>query len=173
MKIEKQEKKEISQRESDHRLDMGSLNMSLTENVNVHKLMGPVIDVPVGFGKQVLVLAGEAEWQLRQFKHPECCRVSVFTAHQTADEETPSKKQCVLEDEVFISTRQSHGEVSSDQISSLALKLGYFLRFIVQHEAETRERANGSRITTQVSLLYLSRPVQLHAGDARSREKGE
>lgn len=59
-----------------------------------------------GFGERVPVLAEAGDWQLPRFKHPESCRVSVFRAHQTAQEKRRPRGLCVPDDEVFISAVQ-------------------------------------------------------------------
>lgn len=46
----------------------------------------PLMEVHEGYGKRVPVLAERGDWQLPQIKHPECCRVSVSRAHQTASD---------------------------------------------------------------------------------------
>ncbi len=43
-------------------------------------------EVRKGLGKRVPALAEAAYWQLPLLNHPEWCRVSVFRAHQTAQE---------------------------------------------------------------------------------------
>lgn len=155
---------------------------------------GPVMEVHEGLGKRVPVLAGEADWQRAQFKDPECCRVSVFRAHQTAQEKRrprglSGKKHRVPDDEGFISIGQSQrdGWFRSHSLSSVtitALKRGYFLRLIVHVEssppdslggwnegeggAEIRgDGADGSRsLSARVSLFHLNRPVRLHCSRA-------
>lgn len=154
---------------------------------------GPVMEVQEGFGKRVPVLAEAADWQLPQFKHPERCRVSVFRAHQTAQEKrrprglSEKNTQCPGWWGIYFSRAKSErwlvqirfllfcqrgsetsprSEVYSAGWAELSGLSGWVKRG--EGGAEIREDgADGSgNLSAQVSLFHLNRPVQLHRRDA-------